>query len=87
MSARLPSKRRSSKWSDMPRVTAQEATAALRILARLGRFYVDAVTQEDLRTLIDGSLTKGGKRLSPRAIKFRLSCLSDLGVKARVGPI
>jgi hypothetical protein len=69
-------------WRDpSERKRREQAEAAIRALAGMGRAYVDSVTERDLRALIEKSHAEG---LSVAAIKFRLSCLSALGVKARV---
>jgi hypothetical protein len=58
-----------------------QAQATIGILAGLGRYYVDEVTEEDLLAVAETSVAQG---LSPAAARYRLSCLSTLGVKARV---
>ncbi len=67
----------------------EQSDAAIRILAdvmpREGpsrswapQVYVDAVTEEHLLAVVERSVEQG---LSAVAVKFRLSCLSQLGVK------
>jgi hypothetical protein len=49
--------------------------------AKKGVVYVDAVTEEDLLAVVSRSLAQG---LSHAAVRYRLSCLAVLGIKARV---
>jgi hypothetical protein len=70
------------KWHGLPskRKQYEQALAAIGILADLGRRYVDSVTEDDWLAVVKRSLAEG---LSPGAVKFRLACLSMLGVKGR----
>ena len=68
------------RWNNNPAniKLGQEGGAAISILNGLGRWYVDAVTPEDLQAVIDTSRAEG---LSDAAIRYRLGCLARIGVK------